>query len=267
MCKQYAVVNHMDSLDQQLTVTVTELSGDCVLDPSAPQLSVSSIHIWQFPLTISTASLDHFTAMLSEDERARAARFRFEKDTRHFTVARAMVRSILGSYLKIPGRNLRFVYSHHGKPALADDTTDIRFSVSHSSDLGMLAVTRGREVGVDLETTRDNVEIDQLAIRYFSEHECAALREISNTQRLRAFFRCWTSKEAFLKAQGIGLSRSLGSFDVEVNPKLPARLLATRPNAEEAEHWSLHDVPTEENYASAVAWEGSIGEIKLLCCR
>jgi 4'-phosphopantetheinyl transferase len=253
--------------DQQLPVTVAELSRDCILDPSAPESSTSSIYIWQFPLTISDGSLDNFATLLSEDERTRAARFRFEKDARRFTVARATVRSILGSYLKVSARDLRFDYSRHGKPVLADDTTDIRFNISHSSDLAMLAVTRGREVGVDLETTRDNVEIDQLATRFFSEHECAALREISNTQRLRAFFRCWTSKEAFLKAQGIGLSRSLESFDVEVNPKLPARLLATRPNAEEAEHWSLHDVPTEENYAAAIAWEGSIAEIKILRCR
>ena len=257
----------MELSDQQLPVTVAELSRDCILDPSAPELSTSSIHIWQFPLTISDGSLDNFATLLSEDERIRAARFRFEKDARRFTVARATVRTILGSYFKVSDRDLRFDYSRHGKPALADDTTDIRFNVSHSSDLAMLAVTRGRDVGVDLEITRDDVEIDQLTTRFFSEHECAALREISNTQRLRAFFRCWTSKEAFLKAQGIGLSRSLESFDVEVNPKLSARLLATRPNAEEAEHWSLHDVPTGENYAAAVAWEDSIAEIKILRCR
>lgn len=256
----------MDSLNQQLPVTVTELSRDHRLNPSTPELSASSIHIWQFPLTID-GLLDSFAALLSEDERARAARFRFEKDAHRFTVARATVRSVLGSYRRTPGSDLRFDYSSHSKPALANASSDIRFSVSHSGDLAMLALTRGREVGIDLEAIRDNVEIDQLATRYFSEHEYASLRELANVQRLRAFFRCWTSKEAFLKAQGIGLSRSLGSFDVEVNPKLPARLLATRPNEEEAEIWSLRDIPTEENYAAALAWEGFIDEIKLLRCR
>ncbi len=257
----------MDLSDQQLPVTVTELSRDCILNPSAPELSTSSIHIWQFPLTIPDGSLNNFAALLSEDERARAARFRFEKDARRFTVARATIRSILGSYVRTPGRDLRFDYSNYGKPALTDATTDIRFSVSHSGELAMLAVTRSCEVGVDLEAIRDNVEIDKLAERYFSEYEHAFLRKISLDRRLRAFFRCWTSKEAFLKAQGFGLSRSLESFDVEVNPKLRARLLATRPNTDEAETWSLYDIPTEENYAAAVAWEGSITEIKIFRCR
>jgi 4'-phosphopantetheinyl transferase len=257
----------MDSRDQPLDIAVTELDRNCLLDPPTLELSASSIHIWEFPLTISGLALENFAALLSEDERVRAARFHFEKDARRFTVARAAVRSILGSYLLTHGRELRFDYSHHGKPSLADAATDIRFSVSHSVELAMLAVVRGREVGVDLEMIRENVETDQLAERYFSEREGASLRELSNEDRVRAFFRCWTCKEAFLKAQGFGLSRSLGSFDVEVNPSLPARLLATRPDSGEATRWSLHDVPTEKNYASAVAWEGSIAEIKTLRCR
>jgi 4'-phosphopantetheinyl transferase len=252
----------MDSRDQPLDIAVTKLTRNCVLDPLALELSASSIHIWQFPLTISDGALGDFSALLSEDEIARAARFHFEKDARRFTVARAVVRSILGNYLGTHGRDLCFNYSHHGKPALAEVATDIRFSVSHSGDVAMLAIVRGREVGVDLEMIRENVEIDKLAERYFSERERASLRELSNGERVRAFFRCWTCKEAFLKAQGFGLSRSLGSFDVEVNPSFPARLLATRPDSDEATRWSLHDVPTEENYAAAVAWESSIGEIK-----
>ena len=238
-----------------------------MLNPSVPELSASSIHIWQFSLTISASPLDSFTALLSEDERARAARFRFEKDVRRFTVARAAVRSILGSYLEARGHDLRFEYSHYGKPALTNNSNNIRFSISHSGEIAMLAVTRSHEVGVDLEAIRANVEIDQLAERYFSERERTSLRELSPERRLQAFFRCWTSKEAFLKAQGFGLSRSLESFDVEANPDRPARLLATRPHADEAEIWSLYDIPTEENYAAAVAWEGSIAEIKILRCR
>lgn len=256
----------MDSRDQKLGITVTELRKDCLFEPPVPEVSGSSIHIWQFPLALSGTSLNDFTALLSEDERARRSRFRFEKDARSFTVARASVRSILGGYIGSRGHDLRFDYSHHGKPALSDVSNDIRFSISHSGDLAMLAVTRGSEVGVDLELIRDNIEIDQLAARYFSEQEGASLRKLSDGERMRAFFRCWTCKEAFLKAQGLGLSRSLGSFDVEVNPDLPARLLATRPNSEEAALWSLHDISAQDNYAAAVAWEGSISWIKIFRC-
>jgi 4'-phosphopantetheinyl transferase len=254
----------MDSRGQDVQISVTELRQRRLLEPPAPELAASSIHIWQFPLAISDDSLEGFNALLSEDEGARAARFHFEKDTRRFTVARAAVRSILGSYTRRRAGDLRFDYAHYGKPALSNVDADLRFSVSHSGEFGMLAVALGREVGVDLEAIRLDVETDTLAQRFFSELERTAIRGLPLHERVRAFFRCWTCKEAFLKGQGLGLSRSLESFDVEVRPDYRARLLATRPDPEEAARWSLHDIPVEENYAAAVAWEGAIAEIKIL---
>jgi 4'-phosphopantetheinyl transferase len=262
MCK--IADDSMDSRGQEIQISIAELSRKNLLEPSAPGLAASSIHIWQFPLTISDILLDRFKFLLSEDEHARAARFHFEKDTRRFTVARAVVRSILGGYTRRPSRDLRFDYAHYGKPALPNVNADLRFSVSHSGDFAMLAVALGREVGVDLEAIRLDVETDTLAERFFSERERTTIRGLPLHERVRAFFRCWTCKEAFLKGQGLGLSRSLESFDVEVRPHYPARLLATRPDPVEAEQWSLHDIPTEENYAAAVAWEGEIAEIRVL---
>lgn len=255
----------MDARAQDVRVSVSELSREKLLEPSVPALAASSIHIWQFP-TISNILLSEYAALLAEDEKSRAARFHFEKDARRFTVTRAAVRTILAAYIGSSGRELRFDYSQYGKPRLVFAATDIRFSVSHSGDRSMLAVAMSHDVGVDLEVIRANVETDTLAERYFSQRERACLRELSAETRLPAFFRCWTCKEAFLKGQGFGLSRSLESFDVEVNPACPARMLATRPDAEEAKRWSLHDVPAEENYAAAVAWEGSIAEIKIHRC-
>jgi 4'-phosphopantetheinyl transferase len=256
----------MDSRGQDIQISIKELSRSRLLETTAPELAASSIHVWQFPLQISNPPLDSFKILLSEDECARAGRFRFEKDARRFTITRAAVRSILGGYTRRRGQDLYFGYSHHGKPALADASRDIRFSVSHSGDLAMLAVALGYEVGVDLEAIRGDVETQTLADRFFSARERISLRELSGKKRVQGFFRCWTCKEAFLKGQGLGLSRSLESFDVEVSPDRPARLLATRPDPEEAKRWSLHEVPTEENYAAAVAWEGSIAEIKTLRC-
>jgi 4'-phosphopantetheinyl transferase len=276
----------MEAGNRQLQIAVEELHRNCALAPPVRELLPSSIQIWEFPLTISSIPLDSFTALLSSDERARAARFRFEKDARRFTVARATVRSILGAYTGSPARDLRFDYSHYGKPALTarisdgqtnDDrnggrtndhqTLNVRFSVSHSGELAILAVATRREVGVDLEAIRVEVEIDKLAERYFSEQEHATIRGLPPEQRLRAFFRCWTCKEAFLKAQGFGLSRSLGSFDVEADPDQPARLLGTRPESEEAELWYLYDIPVEQYYAAAVASEGSIAALTILRLR
>jgi 4'-phosphopantetheinyl transferase len=257
----------MDSPDRQINIQFTELNRNCVFDPQVPELSQSSLQVWQFPLTLSDHPLDQYDRLLSEDERARAARYRFEKDARAFTVARASVRCLLARYIDARADDLRFDYAHYGKPALAKPPKDLRFSVSHSGDLGMLAVALGHEIGVDIENIQRNVDTDQLAERFFSERERVSLRQLSGDERARAFFRCWTSKEAFLKGQGLGLSRDLNSFDVEVDPNRPARLMATRPNAREAKIWSLYDISREQNYAAAVAWEGSIAEINILQCR
>jgi len=257
----------MDSQDPRSQIGVAELNRDCVLHPPVPELSSHEIHIWEFPLTTSDSGFDAYATLLSEDERTRASRFRFERDARRFTIARASVRSILGGYTGTAGRDLRFDYSQYGKPTLAGMFADLRFNVSHSADLAMLAVVRGREVGVDIEAIRAEVETDKLAERYFSVYERESLRALPNQDRTSAFFRCWTCKEAFLKAQGLGLARSLESFDVEVNPERPARILATRPDLEEAARWSLLHVETVAQFTAAVAIEGPVAAVRFFRCR
>lgn len=257
----------MDSQDPHSQTVITELNRDCLLHPPVPELASTEIHIWEFPLATSGSEFDAYATLLSEDERVRASRFHFQRDSSRFTVARAAVRSILGGYTGAAGHDLRFDYSHYGKPSLADVTSYIRFNVSHSADLAMLAVVRGREVGVDVESIRAEVETDKLAERYFSLHERESLKAIPNHDRVSAFFRCWTCKEAFLKAQGLGLSRSLESFDVEVNPERPARLLSTRPDPAEAARWSLRDVQTVQACAAAVAVEGPVTSVMVFRCR
>jgi len=266
MCKLGSELD-MDSQDRHSPTVVAELNRDSVLRPPVPELSSTEIHIWEFPLTASDSEFAAYATLLSEDERTRASRFRFERDARRFSVARASMRSILGGYTGSAGRDLRFDYSRYGKPSLANVTSDIRFNVSHSADLAMLAVVRGREVGVDIETIRAEVETDKLAERFFSPKERESLRAIPSQERISAFFRCWTCKEAFLKAQGLGLSRSLESFDVEVNPERLARILSTRPDPEEAGRWSLFDVQTMPAFAAAAAAQGPATGLRIFRCR
>jgi 4'-phosphopantetheinyl transferase len=253
--------------DRDLQIVVADLSGNWVLEPQVPMLLASEIHVWEFPLMISESAFANFEKLLSHDERTRASRFHFENDARRFAVARASVRSVLAGYTLSPARDLRFVYSQHGKPSLATPAPDVRFSVSHSGDFALLAVALGREVGVDIEAIREDVETDKLAERFFSVRERHCFRTLPPKKRVLAFFRCWTCKEAFLKAQGIGLSRSLGSFDVDLNPDQPAHLVSTRPDPSEADRWSLHEVEPPAGYAAAAAVEGSITAMSILHCR
>jgi 4'-phosphopantetheinyl transferase len=242
-----------------LQITVSRLKSSGVLEASRPPLQAADIHLWEFPLAVEESVEFKLRDLLSEDERARAARFHFERDARRFQVARGAVRSILASYSGVKGKDLHFSYTQHGKPRLSDDAANIRFSISHSGERGLLAVAAGREVGADIEAIKNNVEFDQLAKRFFSEHEKESLLGLSPENKIRAFYRGWTCKEAFLKAQGVGLSRSLASFDVELTG--PARLLATRPDADEAEQWSLFELQPSAGYAAALAVEGTIQAI------
>ena len=250
--------------DQDLRISIADLHSGKTLAASAMPLRASEVHVWEIPLLASESSFSDYRNLLSPDESARAARFHFEKDSRRFTIARASLRLILGRYAEIPPAALRFVCSEHGKPSLTDVDLDIRFNLSHSGQFAMIAVTRGQNVGVDVEAVREDVETDKLAERFFSARERAAIRALSPEERVAAFYRCWTCKEAFLKGQGIGLFRSLGSFDVEVRPRVSARLLSTRPDSKESSRWFLHEIPTAPGYAAAIAIEGSVSAITLL---
>lgn len=228
----------------------------------ALRLGISELQIWDFPLIVSEPVFAHCSALLSDDERQRATRFRFERDARRFVVARGSTRAILSGYMGTPAHELRFVYSEHGKPSLTHDEIDVRFNVSHAGDRALLGVMESQDVGVDIEAIRNDVEHEKLAERFFSAQEYRDLISLSPEERVRAFYRGWTCKEAFLKGQGLGLARSLDSFDVDLGSG-PARLMATRPDPDEAESWQLLEIEVASGYAAAAAVSGPIDRVTI----
>ena len=186
-----------------------------------------AIHVWRIPISgaFDVHSLDRL-------EQERAARFHRDEDRLRYTASHAAVRAILGSYLGVEGSSLSFGASPDGKPRLAAGGA-LRFNLAHSGDLALLAVAHGLEVGVDVERHQP-VEHLELARRFFSAGEVAAIRAAS-AQDL-AFFRCWSRKEAFVKACGQGLSLPLNSFEVTVDDAARVRL-SSRPPAPAAEEW------------------------------
>src|SRR5208283_3082224 len=135
----------------------------------------------------------------------------------------------------------------------SSDTLD--FNVSHTAGLALLAFARGRKIGIDVERIRRDFGTAEIAERFFSKAERAALRELPQEQRHEAFFRCWTRKEAFIKALGEGLSHPLDQFDVSLDPHAPAALLATRPDAHEVDRWKLLDIRLLGDFVAALALE------------
>jgi 4'-phosphopantetheinyl transferase len=195
---------------------------------------------------------------LTADECQRAERYIFAKDRAHFVVARGLLRVLLGRYLGQEPQHLRFTYGRHGKPALATETGGValRFNVSHSHGLALYAITRGREVGVDIEHIRPEVAQEQVAERFFSPREVTVLRALPTPLQAPAFFACWTRKEAYIKATGAGLALPLDQFDVSLAPGEPAALLHTAWDPQEATRWALQDLAPAPGYRAAVAVAG-----------
>jgi 4'-phosphopantetheinyl transferase len=226
--------------------------------PETLVLGCDEVHVWRATLDQTPTQIQSFLHNLAADEQARAERFYFEKDREHFIVARGVLRAILGCYLNRVPEGLSFCYSSHGKPALAreSDGYAIRFSVSHSHGVALYAVTRGREVGIDVERIRSDLEVAEVAERFFSRREVAMLRTLPTEVQREAFFRCWTRKEAYIKARGEGLSLPLDQFDVSLAPGEPAAVLGTQRDPSEASRWSLQELTPGPGYVAALAVEG-----------
>jgi 4'-phosphopantetheinyl transferase len=228
------------------------------LPREAPVLGNYEVHVWRAALGQSSSQRDRLLCTLAEDEQAEAGRFYFQIDRERSIVARGVLREILGLYLNRAAQSVSFCRGPQGKPALDGESgiDAIHFNVSHSRGLALYAVTRRREVGIDLEFIREGLEAEQLAGRFFSQHEIATLRALPAGLRTHAFFLCWTRKEAYIKARGEGLSMPLDQFEVSLIPGEPAALLGTRPDSDEAARWSLRDLSVAPGYVSALAVEG-----------
>ena len=161
-------------------------------------------------------------------------------------------------YLGSKPSALRFQVNAYGKPEIdAVNCKDaVHFNLSHSGTLALVAVTRSRDIGVDIEEVRPDLAGPSTARRYFSESEVAALSGLPARAQQAAFFRCWTRKEAFIKGKGIGLSMPLDRFDVSLLPDEPPALLASRVEPADVERWSLRDIPVGPHYMAAVAVTG-----------
>lgn len=163
-------------------------------------------------LDVDAGELAALTAVIGEDERARADRFRFARDRRRFIVRRARLRQWLGGWVGRAPEALTFAENSHGKPLLVDGPP---FSLSHSAEMMLLAIGDA-EIGCDVEWIDPALDWQPLAATFFTRAERAALAALPPDAARRAFFACWARKEAFVKALGLGLSWPLDAFDVSV---------------------------------------------------
>src|ERR1700744_2297083 len=219
------------------------------------ELSNQDVHVWTVPTKASDAVVAQFERVLSKDEAIRAARFRFSHLQDSFVITRGVLRHLLGHYLSLDPARICFSYGDKGKPAVAS-AGNLQFNLTHSGGIAAVAFTPDCQLGIDMEHIRPVEEMQQIADRNFSAEEAAELMLLPENEREPAFFRCWTRKEAYIKAIGDGLSCALDSFQVTLLPNMPPRLIHIGGDRVAAEMWSLHDLCLATDYASALAYRG-----------
>ncbi len=225
--------------------------------PLAPQLAPGEVHVWRLALDQPKALSRELRAWLSAEECQRADRFHRPRDGIRFVVGRAALRDLLGRYTGEVPANLSFDTGPFGKPTLGKPAgTNIHFNVSHSHGLAVIALSQGRELGIDLELMRPMDSMDAIAHRFFAAIEYAAYQEQPEEDRALAFFRVWTRKEAYLKATGTGISVPLDSFHVSVKPDEPAALLHVEGKPNEVDRWSLREFRAGAETMGTLAVEG-----------
>jgi 4'-phosphopantetheinyl transferase len=225
----------------------------------------NELHVWQYNLFQSDTNSLFET--LSSDEKQRARRFYFDRDRIAYVSCRGMLRTLVGKYVQADPASLSFDYTSYGKPLLPSGSTGAKsglvFNISHSNALALFAFAIGRDVGVDVEFVRPGVAKELIAERFFSTRETEKLRSLPAGEQAAAFFRCWTRKEAFIKARGDGLSLPLDQFDVTLGPGEPAALIRTDFDPSQVHRWTFYDLNLNSDYAGAVALEGKVTALKL----
>ena len=225
--------------------------------PDELVLPDDEVHVWRAWLDCP-ASLSMLATLLSGSEIARANRFHFSRDRDRFIIAHSVLRLLLGQYLREDPKKLRFITNEFRKPFLAWKKTGepLCFNLSHSGAVALFAFVRGRNVGIDVEHIRPDFFEPAIARRFFAPEEVADLEALDPLLQVTGFFNCWTRKEAYIKARGLGLSLPLSTFRVSLRPGSGAALLCYATDPTEMSRWSLQELAPGEGYVGSLAVEG-----------
>jgi len=216
-----------------------------------------NVHVWAVHLDDSSFDKDPSLRRLSSEEQERAARFKFSRDRRRYILAHVALRDILSAYLNITGEAVRFDVGESGKPKLARAFAEyaLEFNLTHSNERALIALGKSRVVGVDIEFVHRDFPFHEVATHFFTAREVSALNGLPETLQRTAFYKCWTSKEAFLKAKGVGLSGALD--EVEIACKDADHVIIGAA----VSGWSLKELELGDGYEGALVVEGRAAPI------
>jgi 4'-phosphopantetheinyl transferase len=232
--------------------------------PVPPQdvaLRNGEIHLLCAAPSAFSHSLSRFRSLLAPPELERAAKLHFPADRDSYTIRHGLRRLLLSRYLQQDPLRIEFVYGKAGKPEIKNDGLSLFFSESHSAGLALFAVTCMSPVGVDIEWVRPIPEFDKIAAHYFSAHEVRALRNLPLDDRMTAFYSCWTSKEAYLKATGEGIGAGLNKVEITLDQSLRAVALHVTGSSRAQSTWRLQAFSPAPGYVGAVAVNGNVPSV------
>jgi 4'-phosphopantetheinyl transferase len=232
--------------------------------PSQP-LTGSDLHIWCASLNGSQEDLPCYLSLLSPDEKVRAKRFYFEKDRNRFITGRGLLRILLGSYLGLEPSAIQFTYGIHGKPALTSRFNGkvLEFNLSHSKGKAVYVFNWDQPVGIDIEYGHPLKNMDDFALQFFTPNECKFIHSLSKDRKQESFLKIWTCKEAFLKANGSGLTTPINQVEVSLTTEGTATLTSIGGDREQAARWRLKLFTPIAGYQASLAIEGHHGKIIL----
>lgn len=217
-----------------------------------PPLHGAALHLW-----LAERGDVADDGVLSMEELARSERLHDPRDRALFVLAHAVLRDVLSRYTGLPAADLPLATGLHGKPGMAAGTAeDLRFNLSHSGDAVLIALARGRDVGVDIEKVAAHEDLSAVAAQWFADDECAAITA-AGEQHVAMFHALWTRKEACVKAWGRGLGVPLRAFSVLASGGNGIRC----PDDPQADVLSCRSVAMTVGYAAAVAVSGTPGDL------
>ncbi len=229
----------------------SEAHADMLMRPSRRDHLSAHIIVWIAHVSKVQDALAAMDSCLDHRDRERAAKFKFPADRARFTLGRGMVRKCLGHYLEQPPETIELDYTDRGRPIYPADER-LQFSISHTQDLVGVALTDGASIGIDLEAISPHLDLLELAERIFSPNDLAIFQAYSNREKVAAFYRAWTRKEAYLKARGEGIAEGLQEISVSMAPEEVLSIKDTR-HASTAEKWHLISLPLPGGYAGTLA--------------
>lgn len=222
------------------------------MDRTQYHLEKNEVNIWFIKVDFDADQTKYYESILAVDENEKANRFKFEKDKIVYQTARGILRLLSGKYLNLNPKEIQFEYNEYGKPFYKANKP-LKFNVSHSGERIVIAFILNHEIGVDIEKIKNDFDVLELAQNFFSATEIVALESQPKEELPKAFYRCWTRKEAFIKAEGSGLSFPLDKFAVTLDDDIEAELLETQWNPAEKNEWQLFSFIPAKGYLGALA--------------